>query len=137
MARASNLAGWSLVAVLCFGLIQAAVQAQVPEGAKPKHAIKDVMKGAHVAPEGGGKSLRDRVIAGDASDEEKRQLLDLYISLLENQPPRGEAEACHQKAGAVALAAAKIVVGREGAEQELTKATNCAACHREHKPPTQ
>jgi mono/diheme cytochrome c family protein len=95
------------------------------------------MKGAHVPPEGGGKSLRDRVIAGDASDDEKKQLLDLYISLVENEPPRGDADEFMKKAGAVAKAAAKIVVGREGAGEELTRAANCAACHREHKPPTQ
>jgi hypothetical protein len=137
MTRVMHLAGWTLVTVFSFGLIQAAVHAQDTEGAKPKHAIKDVMKGAHMPPEGGGKSLRERVIAGDASDEEKKQLLDFYISLVENDPPRGEADAFKKKAGAVALAAAKIVVGREGATEELTKATNCAACHREHKPPTQ
>jgi hypothetical protein len=137
MTRSAKLAGWLLAAVACISLVQVAVHAQNTEKATPKHAIKDVMKGAHMPPEGGGKSLRERVIAGNASDEEKRQLLDLYISLLENDPPRGEAEAFHAKAGAVALAAAKIVVGREGAAEELTKATNCAACHRDHKPPTQ
>jgi hypothetical protein len=137
MTRVKYLAGWTLVAVVSFGLIQAAVHAQDTEAAQPKHTIKEVMKGAHMAPESGGKSLRDRVIAGDASDEEKKQLLDLYISLLENEPPRGDADEFMKKAGAVAKAAAKIVVGREGAGEELTRATNCAACHREHKPPTQ
>jgi hypothetical protein len=132
-----RLAGWLVFAATCVGLIQVIVYAQNTDKAKPKHTIKEVMKGAHMPPEGGGKSLRERVIAGDASDDEKRELLDFYISLLENDPPRGEPEAFHQKAGAVALAAAKIVVGREGADQELTRATVCAACHRDHKPPAQ
>ena len=137
MNRASHLTGWLLLVVIGFGLLQAVGLAQDPERAKPKHAIKDVMRGAHVAPEGGGKSLRDRVLAGEATDEEKHQLLDFYISLVENEPPRGEAVEFHKKTGAVALAAAKVLVGREGAENELRAATNCAACHREHKPPTQ
>jgi hypothetical protein len=137
MKRAMRLSGWLVFAATCAGLIQVAVYAQNPDKPTPKHAIKEVMQGAHMPPEGGGKSLRERVIAGDASDEEKTQLLDLYISLLENDPPRGDAEAFHKKAGAVALAAARIVVGREGAGQELARATNCAACHRDHKPPTQ
>jgi hypothetical protein len=131
------LAGWLVFTVFCVALVQVAVQAQNPEKSAPKHTIKEVMKGAHMPPEGGGKSLRERVIAGDASDEETRGLLDLYISLVENEPPKGDAKAFHVKAGAVALAAAKIVVGREGAGQELARATNCAACHRDHKPPAQ
>jgi hypothetical protein len=32
------------------------------------------------------------------------------------------------------MAAAKVMAGREGSIQELTKATNCAACHKVHKP---
>jgi len=137
MARAWQLAGWSLLAVFTVGMIHTVVHAQQEaEEAKPKHAIKEVMQGNHLAPEG-GKSLRDRVLAGDASPKEKQQLLDLYISLAENKPPRGELEAFQKKTRAVILAAAKVVVGREGADKELARATNCAACHRDHKPPTQ
>jgi hypothetical protein len=137
MTRVKHLAGWTLVAVIGCTLIVAAVQAQNTEKAEPKHAIKDVMKQAHTPGEPGGKSLLQRVTAGDASNEDKVQLLDLYISLVENDPPRGEKEAFHIKAGAAALAAAKVVVGREGAPEALRAAVNCAACHREHRPPTQ
>jgi mono/diheme cytochrome c family protein len=135
MTWIARLAGWSLAALLGFGLLQV-VLAQETQKAKPKHAIKEVMRGAHVAPEG-GKSLLARVAAGGASDDEKRQLLDFYISLVENEPPRGEASEFRKKAGAAALVAAKVIVGREGAAGELTRAVNCAACHRDHKPPTQ
>jgi hypothetical protein len=136
MAKSVHLAGWVLAAVAVVGLIQVVVAAQETERAKPKHAIKDVMRGAHVAPEG-GTSLLARVTGGNASDDEKHQLLDFYISLVENDPPRGEKEAFHAKTGAVVLAAAKVLVGREGATDDLKKATNCAACHRDHKPPAQ
>src|SRR5687768_12914593 len=137
MTRALQPAGCSLLAILACGLIHTMVQAQQTEPAKPKHTIKEVMHGAHMPAEEGGKSLRDRVIAGDATPEEKQQLLDFYISLAENEPPRGELEAFQKKTRPIVLAAAKVVVGREGAEQELAKAVNCAACHREHKPPQQ
>lgn len=135
MTKMLHLAGWSLSIVLVFGLIHTIVRAaENAEKAEPKHAIEDVMHGAHLAPEG-EKSLRDRVLEGQASAEDKQQLLDLYISLAENKPPKGEAEAWQDKTGAVILAAAKIVVGREGGADDLRKATNCAACHKDHKPP--
>jgi len=135
MSKALQLAGWSVIAVVACGLAHTAI-AQEAEEAKPKHEIKQVMRGAHVAPEG-AKSLRDRVLAGEASQEEKHQLLDFYISLAENKPPRGELADFQKKTRAVVLAAAKIVVGREGAANELRKATTCGACHQDHKPPAE
>jgi hypothetical protein len=135
MARRVYLTiGFLLAAV---GVVHTFVQAgQDTPQAKPKHAIKEVMQGAHVAPQG-EQSLLLRVAAGNASPEEQQQLLDLYISLAENEPPRGELAAFQAKTRPIIIAAAKVVVGREGAGAELRKAVNCAACHREHKPPTQ
>jgi len=139
MTRALYLGAGALLAFATCALMyagSAGAQESEEQQPKPKHAIKDVMHGAHVAPEG-GKSLKDRVVAGDATAEEKQKLLDLYISLAENKPPRGELEGFQKKTRGVILAAAKVVVGREGAGRELARATNCAACHRDHKPPTQ
>ena len=96
---------------------------------KAKHTIKEVMKKAHKD------GLLKKVTAGDASADEQRQLLDLYISLVENAPPMGEMDSWHRLAGGSALAAAKLVVGRDGAIAELKQATNCKACHTAHKPP--
>ncbi|MEM8732787.1 MAG: hypothetical protein AAGG44_01100 [Planctomycetota bacterium] len=98
------------------------------EKSKPKHTIKEVMK---VAFKGG---LQKKVLSGEASDDEKKELLDLYVSLVESKPPKGEMNSWHNLAGGAALAAAKVVVGREGALDELKAATNCKACHSEHKP---
>jgi len=96
---------------------------------KPKHTIKEVMK----EQKKGG--LLPKVLSGEASDEEKKQLLDMYISMLEAKPPKGEMESWQKLAGASALAAAKVVVGREGALDELKKSGGaCAACHKAHKP---
>jgi hypothetical protein len=137
MTRRAHLTGLSLLTAIGFTLIHTIVQAgQDPEAAKPKHAIEEVMQGAHVAPEG-QQSLLARVAAGRASDEEKQQLLDFYISLAENEPPRGELTAFQEKTRPIIIAAAKVVVGREGAGAELRRAVNCAGCHRDHKPPTQ
>jgi hypothetical protein len=102
-------------------------RAQDEEAPKPKHTIKEVMK-AH---KGG---LLKKLVAGEGTAEEKKMFLDMSISLLEAKPPKGEMNSWQKLAGGQALAAAKLVVGREGAEDELKKATNCAACHKPHKP---
>ena len=52
---------------------------------KPKFTISEVMKKAHAKG-----TLRDKVIAGTASDEEKTQLTAFYVALsLSTPPPRG------------------------------------------------
>ena len=99
------------------------------EAVKPKHTIKEVMKvGNH--PKNG---LLKKILAGEGTDDDKKMLLDLYISLLESKPKKGEMDSWQRLAGESAKAAAKVVVGREGALEELKKATNCKACHTPHK----
>ncbi len=99
------------------------------EAPKPKHTIKEVMKVAH----GKDSTLLKNVLADKATAEEKQQLLDLYISMVESKPAKGDMESWHKLAGGAALAAAKVVVGREGAAKELEAASNCKACHSVHK----
>lgn len=103
------------------------------EAKKPKHTIKEVMKKGL---KGGKSSLNAKVLSGKASDKEKLELLDLYVSLVEAKPPKGEPASWQKFAGTAALAAAKVAVGREGAMKELKAATNCGKCHKAHKPPS-
>lgn len=117
------------VSVLCAGFVFAQDGEKKDEKAKPKHSIKDVMKGAMK----GKDALNRKVLSGKASAEEKLALLDMYVSLIENKPPKGSAESWQKLAGGAALAAAKVAVGRKGAEAELKAATNCKACHDPHK----
>lgn len=122
----------SLMASFCIALLTCAAWSNGANTAddekKPKHTIKEVMK---VALKG---DLQKKVLSGNASDEDKKKLLDMYISMVESKPPKGQMNSWHNLAGAAALAAAKVVVGREGAAEELKTATNCKACHSEHKP---
>lgn len=112
------------------GLGSALSYSQAADGdEKTKHTIKQVMKIAHDKDSG----LLKKVLGGQASAEEKKQLLDAYISLVEGKPSKGDESSWHLLSGKVALAAAKVVVGREGAEKELEAATNCKACHSVHK----
>ena len=78
--------------------------------------------------------LNKKVASGKATPEEKLALLDMYVSLVENKPPTGEEGSWQKLAGGAALAAAKVAVGREGAEKELKAATTCKSCHDPHKP---
>ncbi len=94
---------------------------------EPKHSIKDVMKLAHKD------GLLKKVTDGEASQEDKQLLLDLYIDMLEGTPSKGEQADWIMAAGRSMVAAAKVVVGREGAVEELKAATNCKACHDAHK----
>jgi uncharacterized protein YfiM (DUF2279 family) len=104
--------------------------AKEADAKKPKYAIKDVMEKAMK-----GNSLNKKVLSGSASQEEKLELLDMFISLVENKPPKGDEASWQKFAGSAALAAAKVAVGREDGLAELKTATNCAKCHKEHKPP--
>ena len=99
------------------------------EKAKPKHTIKEAMKKGFK----GKDALRGKVLSGKATDKEKLALLDMFVSLVESKPPKGDDASWQKLAGTSALAAAKVAVGREGAIDELKKATNCKACHDAHK----
>ena len=89
--------------VLSVAVLSAFAFAQDDEKAKPKHTIKEVMKGAM---KGG---LNKKVLSGKASDKEKLELLDMYISLVENEAPKGDAASWQKFSGMAALAAAKAV----------------------------
>jgi hypothetical protein len=86
-----------------------------------KVTIKDVMKKAM---KGG---LCGKVASGKASDDEKKELVELFTALSKNTPPKGEKTDWEAKTKAL-LDAAKA---NDGAA--LKKAANCAACHKAHK----
>lgn len=121
---------WGTFCVAVLGGAYLAPLALAQEGGEPKHSIKEVMKAAHNKESG----VLGKVLSGEATQEEKIVLLDHYISLSQNKPPKGDAESWNKLTGAIVMAASKVVVGREGAEAELKTATTCAACHKEHKP---
>jgi len=93
----------------------------------PKYNIKEVMKKAHK------EGLLKKVLEG-ATKEDAQELLDLYTSLSQNKPPKGEAAAWKSKTDAILEAAKEVVAGKEGAKAKLEKAANCGECHKEHKP---
>ena len=116
----------SLVAAVICGSGAMAVTNNLLAPATTK-TIKEVMKIAHKD------GLMKKVQGGSASDEEKKQLLDLYIDLLEGEPKKGDKAEWKIAAGATVVSAAKVVLGREGATDELKKTTDCMACHSKFK----
>ena len=94
-----------------------------------KKTIKEVMKAGMA----GNTSLLKKVLSGDASAEEKMKLLDLLIDLVDNDAPKGDETEWKMMAGMSMLTAAKVVAGREGAIDELKKATDCKSCHDKFK----
>ena len=119
---------YSLAVLALVSLFAASSVAFQPEAPRAKKSIKEVMELAHKD------GLLKKVVDKEASKEDKDQLLDLYIDMLETEPPMGDRSSWIMLAGRSVVAASKVAVGREGAEEELKEATNCAACHRVHKP---
>ncbi len=99
---------------------------------KAKYTLEEVMQQAHGTPQMPG--IRPKVLDGSATDDEKKKLLDLYISLTENAPPQGDAAKWKDMTNAVVVAMGKVVVGREDAVAEFETATDCNACHMEYRP---
>jgi hypothetical protein len=78
-------------------------------------------------------NLLRKVAQGKASAAEKAKLLELYKALAANKPPRGEQASWDQKTGLLVSAAQAAVNGDGDAGNQLTKASNCMACHGAHK----
>ncbi|MCP4890835.1 MAG: hypothetical protein GY904_30090 [Planctomycetaceae bacterium] len=94
----------------------------------PKYSTKVVMKTAFKGP------LIKKVAAGDASDEEKKNLYDMLVALGKNKPPKGEADSWKKLTAALVKAGKAVVDGDADGGAMLKKAANCKACHSKHKP---
>ncbi len=95
---------------------------------KPKYTIKDVMK------EHKKGALKDKVIDGKATPEEKKKLVEMYEAMGKDKPPRGEAANWKKLNDALIKAAKEVEAGKEGGADALKKAVNCTECHKDHKP---
>ena len=111
--------------VLAFGWLAVSVFAADDEA--PKYKIKDVMK---TCMKGG---LCAKVAKGEASADEKKQLVECFTALAANKPPKGEGESWKAKTGALLEAAKAAAEGKEGAGDKLKAAANCMECHKAHK----
>ena len=95
-----------------------------------KYTVKEVMKAAHG---GGANSLLAKVKSGNASDAEKAKLAELYASMPDGKPKKGDADDFKKLGEAMADAAKAAKTGDSGWKEKLNKATNCKVCHDAHK----
>lgn len=112
---------FAFLGLVCF------VTPQAEKVSAEGNAIKEVMNDAHK------KGLLKEVLGGKANGESKNALLAQYVKLYEASCPGGDANSWLNLTGTLAVAASKVVVGREGAVAELKAASNCGACHKAHK----
>jgi len=111
------------IATLSLGLLLGENNA----GEKAKYTIPEVMAKAHK------KGLMKTVASGKASDDEKEQLVALYVALNANEPPQGDVKDWKKRTGALVEAAKKAAKGDEAAAKSLPKLANCGECHKLHK----
>jgi len=121
--------------LLCGAVLALAVVVAGHVGAKnaaPKE-IDEIMQEAH-KPD--NKSLRGKVVSGKASEEEAKKLLKLYEELAKNKPPKGDEADWKKRTTAIVAAAKKVAAKPDDAAltKALGTATNCMACHKEHRP---
>ena len=90
-------------------------------------SVKEVMKIAHKD------GLLKKVQGGSASDEEKKQLLDLYVDMAGGEPKKGDKAEFVAMSNALVASAAKVLLGKEGAMDDLKKTSDCMACHSKHR----
>ncbi|MFK8114154.1 MAG: hypothetical protein AB8B91_18275 [Rubripirellula sp.] len=114
----------STLALACFVAVPTLAD---EDDAKPKHTIKEVMKKALKGP------LLKKVASGEASDEEKKELHAMMVSLSKNTPKKGEADSWKKLTSALVKASTAAVEGDAKAGGALKKAANCKACHSGHK----
>jgi hypothetical protein len=91
---------------------------------EPKYKIKEVMKKAMA----GG--LCKKCATGKGSDEEKKQLVEMFVALCANTPPKGEKDDWVKITKQLADAAKAVAAGKDDeAGAKLGKLVNCKECH--------
>ena len=94
---------------------------------KPKYTVKEVMDKAHK------QGLLGKVTKGEASKEDKTQLVELYTALGKNKVTKGGEASWKEKTDALLAAAKEAAEDKAGAADKLKKASNCKDCHSVHK----
>jgi len=89
--------------------------------------IKDVMQ----------RSMKDglakKVAGGQATADEKQELVQLFEAMSKSKPPRGDEASWKEKTTELVAAAKGAVAGDSDAGTRLSAAINCGACHKAHK----
>jgi len=99
--------------------------------AEPKYTIKEVMMKAH-----DGDGILSKVLDGKATATEKKELVELYVALHDNAPPKGDMAKWAKVTQSLVDTAKSIDAGNDAkAVKTLFMLANCKACHTEFKAP--
>ena len=118
---------FTLMAALALGMVANVLASRAEDGDQPKHTIKQVMQLAHK------KGLYNKVVTGQASADDKKQLAELYGDLAKNTPEKGSADSWKAKTEVIVKAANDVVADKPNALVALKSANKCKACHDAHK----
>jgi hypothetical protein len=77
--------------------------------------------------------LFKKVTDGKASVAEQKEMLALFEALAKNRPERGSKESWKEKTDALVVAAKDVIAKKDGAILDLKMASDCRACHKEHR----
>lgn len=124
------VAGLGLATCLSVGIAAEEKKEKKEKAEKPKYTISEVMEQAHK----GKGNLLERIKAGKASKEEMAQLIDFYRALTMHEAPKGDQEAWKKRVTELYNASVALGKGDTKAMEALRTASNCKACHSEHRP---
>jgi cytochrome c553 len=127
-------AKYFVMAVMGLGLVAGLGVFRAADDDKPKFTIEEIMEKAHKAPKKGQPSLLKKVVDGNASDEQKKQLVEYYEALAKNKPEKGSEDDWKKRTATMLTAAKKVAKGDDEARPQLGRAVNCKSCHQLHKP---
>ena len=88
------------------------------DGKEKEWTVKEIMAKSH----GGKDALRTKVMKGNASNDEKKQLIDLYTALVALKAPKGDENDWKERTKKV------VELVKTGDPADL-KAIDCKGCH--------
>ncbi len=112
------------LSLLCVHLVATPSASAADEELTIKKIMKVAFKG----------DLVRKVGTNKASAKEKQELLKLAKAMQGMKPPKGDMESWKDKSKAFVDAVQASIDGKEDAGMLMKKSTNCAACHKTHKP---
>ncbi len=92
-----------------------------------KYQIKESMKAVMAS------KLAMKVFNGQGTPEENKKVLEHFVSLHANMPPKGEKDAWAKVTQTLVDTAKKIDSGEEKGSAKLAKLINCQGCHGQFK----
>lgn len=121
--------GLGMAALVGGSSLAAKPEAPAAAPAAPKYDIETVMKKGFK----GDAALVKRVQSGQVSKEEAALFVEYCQALAASTPPKGSADAWKTKTAALVAAAEQCARGDRAGIAALRNASNCKACHNDHK----